>query len=162
MLRLAFITGTHRVRIAKPFISNRADLENLKGRLEDQQKYFFNVIADPDCNFGLNPSWARLYPYQLQLKAGSTAALELRVRNYRSAPMHLEAALVLPAGWKAAPAILNLTIPGQGNASGGFSVTVPENWDRAQPRVALAADVMADGQYLGQITEAVADVQFEG
>jgi glyoxylase-like metal-dependent hydrolase (beta-lactamase superfamily II) len=146
----------------KPFISNRADLENLKGRLEDQQKYFFNVIADPDCNFGLNPSWARLYPYQLQLKAGSTAALELRVRNYRSAPMHLQAALVLPAGWKAAPPILALTIPAQGNASGGFSVTVPESWDRAQPRVALAADVMADGQYLGQITEAVADVQSEG
>ena len=57
----------------KPFLSNKADLENLKSRLEDQQKYFFAVIADPDCNFGLNPSWVRLYPYQLQAKAGSSA-----------------------------------------------------------------------------------------
>jgi glyoxylase-like metal-dependent hydrolase (beta-lactamase superfamily II) len=146
----------------KPFLSNKADLEGLKARLEDQQKYFFNVIADPDCNFGLNPSWARLYPYQLEVKAGSTASMELRVRNYRSAPMHLEAALVLPAGWKVAPAILNLTVPPKGDASGGFSVTVPGNWDRTKPRVALAADVMADGQYLGQITEAVADVQVGG
>ena len=70
----------------KPFLSNKADLENLKQRLEGQQKYFFDAIADPDCNFGLNPSWVRLYPYQLQAKAGSTASLELRVRNYRSQP----------------------------------------------------------------------------
>jgi glyoxylase-like metal-dependent hydrolase (beta-lactamase superfamily II) len=144
----------------KPFLSNKADLENLKARLEDQQKYFFDVIADPDCNFGLNPSWVRLYPYQLLAKAGSTAALELRVRNYRSNPMRLEAALVVPAGWKASPEVLQLTASPREDASGGFSVTIPENWDRARPRVALAADIMADGQYLGQIAEGVADVQF--
>jgi len=144
----------------KPFLSNKADLEGLKARLEDQQKYFFDVIADRDCDFGLNPSWVRLYPYQLQAKAGSSAALELRVRNYRSNPMHLQAALVVPAGWKAAPEVLELTVSPKGDASGGFSVAIPENWDRAKPRVALAADIMADGQYLGQIAEGVADVQF--
>ena len=144
----------------KPFLSNRADLENLKARLEDQQKYFFDVIADPDCDFGLNPSWVRLYPYQLQAKAGSNAALELRVRNYRSSPMHLEAALVVPPGWKASPEVLELTVAPKGDGSGGFTVVIPENWDRAKPRVALAADVRADGQYLGQIAEGVADIQF--
>ena len=144
----------------KPFLSNKADLENLKVRLEDQQKYFFDVIADPDCNFGLNPSWVRLYPYQLLAKAGSNAALELRVRNYRSSPMRLEAALVLPAGWKASPEVLELTVSPRGDASGGFSVAIPENWDRGKPRVALAADIRADGQYLGQIAESVVDVQF--
>jgi len=144
----------------KPFLSNKADLENLKARLEDQQKYFFDVIADPDCNFGLNPSWVRLYPYQLLAKAGSSATLELRARNYRSNPMRLQAALVLPAGWKASPELLELTVSPRGDASGGFSVAIPENWDRGKPRVALAADIMADGQYLGQIAEGVADVQF--
>ncbi len=144
----------------KPFLSNRADLEILKARLEDQQKYFFDVIADPDCDFGLNPSWVRLYPYQLQAKAGSNAALELRVRNYRSNPLRLEAALVLPGGWKASPEVLELTVPPRGDASGQYSVAVPENWDRGRPRVAIAADIRADGQYLGQIAEGVADIQF--
>jgi glyoxylase-like metal-dependent hydrolase (beta-lactamase superfamily II) len=144
----------------KPFLSNKADLENLKARLENQQKYFFDVIADPDCNFGLNPSWVRLYPYQLLVKAGSNAALELRARNYRSNLMRLQAALVLPAGWKASPELLELTVSPRGDASGGFSVAIPENWDRGRPRVALAADIMADGQYLGQIAEGVADIQF--
>jgi hypothetical protein len=144
----------------KPFLSNTADLENLKFRLEGQQKYFFAAIADPDCNFGLNPSWVRFYPYQLQAKAGCSANLELRVRNYRSHPMHLEAAVILPAGWKASPELLDFTIPPGQDGSAPFSVSIPEDWDRAKPRVALAADVRADGEYLGQIAEGVADIEF--
>jgi glyoxylase-like metal-dependent hydrolase (beta-lactamase superfamily II) len=144
----------------KPFISNKTDLEDLKRRLEKQQEYFFDVIADPDCDFGLNPSWARLYPYQSLAKAGSSNPLELRVRNYRPRPMHLEAALVLPPNWKASPQVLSLTVSPKQDASGEFTVSIPENWDRAQPRVALAADIVADGQYLGQIAEGVVDIQF--
>jgi glyoxylase-like metal-dependent hydrolase (beta-lactamase superfamily II) len=145
----------------KPFLSSTEDLKDLKRRAEIWQHYFYDLIADPDCDFGLNPSWARLYPYQLLAKAGSNASLELRVRNYRSKPMHMEAALVLPAGWKASPEILELTVSPKADGSGGFSVTIPENWDRGKPRVALAADIMADGQYLGEIAEGVVDVQFD-
>jgi len=142
----------------KPFLSNKEDMEDLNRRLQKQQDYFHSVIADADCDFGLNPSWARLYPYQLETRAGSNASVELRVRNYRSKPMQMEAALVLPAGWKASPEVASLTIPAKGDASAGFTLTVPANWDRAKPRVALAADVMADGQYLGEIAEGVVDV----
>jgi len=145
----------------KPFLSNKEDMEDLKRRLDDQQEYFRNVIADRDCNFGLNPSWVRFYPYQLLAKAGSSPALELRVRNYRSKPMQLEAALVLPVGWKAAPEILRMTIAPRADAADRFTVTIPEDWDRGKPRVPFAADVMADGQYLGEIAEGVVDLQFE-
>ncbi len=142
----------------KPFISNKEDLEDLKRRLEKQQAYFQNVIADADCDFGLNPSWVRIYPYQLEARAGSSAPLELRVRNYRAKPMQFEAALVVPAGWKAMPEVATLTIPAKGDANAGFTLSIPADWDRAKPRVALAADVMADGQYLGEIAEGVVDV----
>jgi len=142
----------------KPFISNKEDLEDLKRRLEKQQAYFHDVIADADCDFGLNPSWVRIYPYQLEARAGSSAPLELRVRNYRAKPMHIEAALVVPAGWKVSPETVTFTVPAGGDANGGFTLTVPDSWDRAKPRVALAADVMADGQYLGEIAEGVVDV----
>jgi len=144
----------------KPFVSNKEDLEGLKRRLEGQQKYFQEVIADPDCNFGLNPSWIRLYPYQLEAGAGSSTPVELRVRNYRSKPMQVQAALVLPPGWNATPEVVTLTVPVNGDAREGFTLTIPESWDRSKPRVALAADVMADGQYLGEIAEGVVDVQF--
>jgi len=144
----------------QPYIANRADLENLKARIEDTQKFFFDVVADKDCDFGINPKWVRLYPYQLHAKVGASHDLELRVRNYRSNPMHLEAALVLPPGWKASPEILTLTILPKSDSTGAFSVTVPENWDKSKPRVAFAADVRADGRCLGQLAECVADVEF--
>jgi hypothetical protein len=143
-------------------LSNRADLEDLRRRLEKQQQYFFDVIADPDCNFGLNPTWVRLYPYQLLAKAGAASPLELRVRNYRKKPMHLEAGLVLPPGWKATPETVRVDVPADGEGKGGFMLTIPAGWERSRPRVALAADVMADGQYLGQIAEGVVDIEFSG
>lgn len=142
----------------KPFLSNKADLEELKQRIEFQQQYFSEVIADPDCNFGLNPSWARLYPYQLTVKPGARVDIELRVRNYRQKPMHIEAALTLPPGWKATPPTLSLMAMPREDKTGGFTLTIPDDWDRSKPRVALAADLMVDGQYLGEIAEAVADV----
>jgi glyoxylase-like metal-dependent hydrolase (beta-lactamase superfamily II) len=142
----------------KPFLSNKEDMEDLQRRLDKQQEYFRSVVADPDCDFGLNPSWARLYPYQLEARPGTSAAVELRVHNYRTKPMPVEAALVLPASWKATPEVVSLTVPPRGDSSGGFTVAIPENWDRSKPRVAIAADIMADGQYLGEIAEGVVDL----
>jgi len=144
----------------KPYVANKADLEDLKRRLEQGGQYFRDVIADPDTNFGLNPSWARLYPYQLAAKAGSTSTLELRVRNYRSKPMHVKAGLVLPEGWKASPDVATLDLPADSDGKTGFAVTIPDAWDPGKPRVAVAADIMADEQYLGQIAEGVVDIEF--
>ncbi len=144
----------------KPFPINEELLGDLKRRLEKQQEYFCSLIADPDCNFGLNPSWARLYPYQLLAKAGSSLALELRVRNYRGKDMQLEATLLVPTGWKASPDILRMRVSANGEGKEGFMIAIPENWDRSRPRVAVAADVIADGRYLGQIAESVVDLQF--
>ncbi len=144
----------------KPFLSNRADLEDLKRRLEVQRDYFSSVVADPEANFGLNPSWARLYPYQPLARTGISTAMELRVRNYRSTPMQVEAALVLPASWKASPQVMKFTVAANEMGSEGFMLTVPESWDTSKSRVAIAADVVVNGQYLGQMAEAVVDIQF--
>jgi glyoxylase-like metal-dependent hydrolase (beta-lactamase superfamily II) len=142
----------------KPFISNKSDLEELKGRIEKQKQYFSSAIADPDCNFGLNPSWARFYPYQLLAKPGASVDIELRVRNYRSHPMQVDAALVLPPGWKSSPETVTFAVAPHVDGKAGFTLSIPPEWNPQQPRVALAADMMVDGQYLGEIAEAVADV----
>src|SRR3990172_4946291 len=128
----------------KPFLSNKEDLEDLKHRLEKKKHYFTSVIADPDCDFGLNPSWVRLYPYQVLVKAGSAASLELRVRNYRSKPMLLEATLNVPAGWEVTPGKLTIETSPKTDNAGAFILTVPEDWDPSRSRVAVAADIVAD------------------
>jgi hypothetical protein len=67
--------------------------------------------------------------------------------------------LVLPAGWKSDPAKLNLKVPAQGASAGTVEITVPANWSGPYERRAIAADVMADGRYLGQIAEAAVEVR---
>jgi glyoxylase-like metal-dependent hydrolase (beta-lactamase superfamily II) len=142
----------------KPFLSNKEDLEELKTRLEKQRDYFTSVIADPDCNFGLNPSWVRLYPYQLAVKRGSRADVQLIVRNYRGKAMHLEARLSVAVGWKALPEVLHIEVPANANNSGSFTLCVPQDWDPSRQRVAVAVDVVADGKYLGEVAEGVVDL----
>ena len=51
-------------------------------------------------------------------------------------------------------------VPALSDGKTGFSVTIPANWDRGKPRVGLAADIVAEGKYLGQIAEALADIDF--
>lgn len=143
----------------RTFKTTPEDVANFKQLLERQQKCFFDLVADPDCDFGLNPSWVRLYPYQIWAKAGSTVTVELRVRNYRTKTMNLRAALVLPGGWKSSPSILTLEVPPKSDGKGNFTMTIPSAWDRSTPRVGFSADIIADSEYLGQIAEAVVDVQ---
>jgi hypothetical protein len=140
-------------------VSTKADLEGVKRLIENQTQYFSDVIADRDCNFGLNPSWVRLYPYQLLAKAGATHNLELRLRNYRQGPMQLEATLILPDGWRGIPEKVSVSAPANGWGTGYFKLTIPGNWDRSNPRVAIAADIVTDGQYLGQIAEGIVDIE---
>ena len=53
---------------------------------------------------------------------------------------------------------MKIEAPARGKASGSVRITVPRGWAAPAPRLAIAADVMRDGKYLGQITEAVVEV----
>jgi glyoxylase-like metal-dependent hydrolase (beta-lactamase superfamily II) len=142
----------------KPFLVNRADLLATEQKLRRQKDLFEEIVADRDTDFGLDPSWVKIYPYQMVIEPGETARGEIRVQNYRTAPMKLEAALVLPDGWSAEPDVLKLEVPARAHASGGFVLRTSRERPRGGRRIAIAADVMCDGRYLGQITEAVVDI----
>jgi len=72
--------------------------------------------------------------------------------------MKLEIALVLPEGWRAEPDLLRFEAPPRGHGRAEFLLRTTRELPHGQPRVAIAADVCADGNYLGQITEAVVDL----
>lgn len=126
--------------------------------MNQQKGHFEGLIADPDLDFGLDPSWVHIYPYQILLKPGETRPVELRIRNHRSRTMVIDGALVLPDGWRSQPARARVSVPAKSLGKSVFQVTVPAGWVAPMPRVAIAADIMADAEYLGQITEAVVDV----
>ncbi len=142
----------------KPYLVNRSDLLATEEKLRKQKDLFHQVVADREPEYGMDPSWVKIYPYQMQARAGETLQGEIRVQNYRRGPSKIEAALVLPDGWSAEPDLLRIEAPPRGHAKGSFTIRTAKERPRGLPRVAIAADVMCDGKYLGQITEAVVDL----
>jgi glyoxylase-like metal-dependent hydrolase (beta-lactamase superfamily II) len=143
----------------QPFDVNRQMAESFAEKMRKQDALMGDLIADPDTDVGLDPSWVHIYPYQGLASPGQTRDFELRVRNLRRRAIDVQAMLVLPKGWRSAPAKLRVkAAPGE-TAKASFTVTIPAGWRGPYSRVAIAADVMADGKYLGQIAEAVIDVR---
>jgi len=143
----------------RPFVANREELLATEQKMRRQEELFRGIVADPEVNFGLDPSWCSLYPYQMQVRPGLEAQAELRVRNYRDRPMGVEAALVAPGEWAVEPDVVRLQVPPRAQATQAFRIRIPGDWRPASPRLAIAADVVSDGRYLGQITEAVVEVE---
>ncbi|MCI0718175.1 MAG: hypothetical protein L0338_04255, partial [Acidobacteria bacterium] len=83
---------------------------------------------------------------------------QIRVQNYRAAPMKMEVALVAPSEWTIEPDVLRFEATTGGKVHREFRISVPRDWRPSSPRFAIAADVLCDGKYRGQITEAVVDV----
>lgn len=73
--------------------------------------------------------------------------------------MRLEASLIVPVGWAVRPGKLTVEVAPHSDGAGNFAVVVPEKWDFSRPRVAITADIINDGIYLGEIAEGVFDVQ---
>ncbi len=143
----------------KPFVASREELLATEQKMRRQDELFRGIVADPDVNFGLDPSWCSLYPYQMRLRPGGTVQAELRVRNYRGRPMKIEACLVAPGEWAVEPDVVRLEVPPRSQSAQAFRIRVPAGWHPPSPRLAIAADVVSDGRYLGQITEGVVEVE---
>lgn len=72
--------------------------------------------------------------------------------------MKIEVALVLPAGWRTEPEVLHFEAPTRGHVSRSFRLFTTRDEAKRTPRLAIAADVIADGKHLGQITEAIVNI----
>lgn len=143
----------------KPFPINRKIAENFERRARRQDLFFSELIADPDTDLGVDPSWIRIEPYQSLALAGQTKRLSIHVRNHRTRPIHIEAALVVPDGWDFSPRVVTIAAEAKSNGTAEATITIPASWSNPSPRVAFALDVLVDGKYLGQIAEAVIDIR---
>lgn len=137
---------------------NRDIMLATEQKFRQQQQHFFDLLPEGETDFGLDPSWVKIYPYQMMVGPGSVQKAEVRVQNYRAEPMKMEVSLLTPAEWQITPETLVFEVPAKSNTRQPFTITVPKNWQAPSPRLAIAADVRAAGRYLGQITEAVVDV----
>lgn len=142
----------------RPFLLDRQAALGFEQRAKKQDEFFRELIADADADMGVDPSWIKIYPYQLFIPPGGSAKVQVRVRNYRSRSVHIEGMFVLPDGWRANPAQVSVPVDAHSDSVAEAVISVPANYSSPHSRVAIALDVMADGKYLGQIAEAVVDL----
>ena len=142
----------------KPYPVTKDLLLATEQALRKQRQFFFDLLPENETDFGLDPSWVRLYPYQPVLEPGRRQPLQVHVHNYKPTSMKLEVALIAPSEWTIEPDVLKLEVPARGHLSGAFQVMVPRSFTPNSPRFAIAADVVRDGKYVGQITEAVVEL----
>jgi glyoxylase-like metal-dependent hydrolase (beta-lactamase superfamily II) len=121
----------------------------------------WEMLLPGEPNFGLEPSWTQIYPYQSLARPGDMINLQVRMNNYLDHAAQAEVRLVLPEHWTADPAVANMQIPPQQRATANFRVKIPSQYEFRYPRIAIAADVTFQGKYLGQITEATVEAVHE-
>ncbi len=143
----------------RPFLINRETAQNFEERAKKQDVFFSQLIADPDTDMGLDPSWVSIYPYQMMVFPGQTKRIEIRVRNHRSRRVQIAGALVLPEGWRSTPSEISVAVDAKSEGKAEAAISIPAGWSDPLSRVAIALDVVADGKYLGQIAEAVVDIR---
>ncbi len=143
----------------QPYPVDRSILLATEAKFLKQQSFFRDLLPDGEIDYGLDPSWVRLYPYQMLIAPGESQKLEVHVRNYWAEPMKLEVALTAPGEWTVSPESMTIEVPPQGSAHRHIEISIPRGWTAPGPRFAIAADVVRNGKYLGQITEAVVDMK---
>ncbi|UWZ86818.1 MBL fold metallo-hydrolase [Occallatibacter riparius] len=142
----------------EPFKLNDGMIQEFVARAQRQDAIFASLIANPVTNFGLDPAWVQIYPYQAVAVAGQPCALEIRVRNHSPEPLQVEAALVLPAEWLSSQGRLRFMVAAHSVASHPVTITIPRSAYKRGRRRAIAVDVMVNGAHLGQLAEAVVDM----
>ena len=142
----------------EPFMVSDRMIDQFVERAKRQDEIFATLIANPATNFGLDPSWVHIYPYQAVAQADQPCRLEIRVRNHGPDSMHFEAALCLPSGWTSSPERATFTVPARSSLSHSVAINIPRSEYKPGHRRAIALDVLARGIHLGQIAEAVVDM----
>jgi len=79
-------------------------------------------------------------------------------QGYLVAAPEVEVALVAPSEWRVEPEVLRFGAAPGVQTRRSFAIQAPRGWQPKLPRFAVAADVLCDGKYLGQITEAVVEI----
>lgn len=123
--------------------------------LAERKKLFARLLAWDDPNFGLDPVWARCYPFRQTALPGGAVDVEARVYNHSPQTKSASLTLRVPAGWES-PAKAQIIIPPSSEGSFRFRAVVPRAPRRRRHVLGLA--VTFDGKRLGEFAEAIVDV----
>jgi len=151
-LRPTMLVNMH---VEQPFTFSKSFLSQIRAVLYARERLFAAILPWDGCNFGLDPYWARCYPYRQDVVAGSKTEIILYVTNHGSSQLAVEAKLIAPPEWQVDEMVRGEIASGD-EGSLVCSFVVPRGF--ASGRRVLSVRLRIDGRDLGAWTEAMVDV----
>jgi len=140
-----------------PFEVNEEDLRKHLNWARKLRDVLHELLPYENPQFGVDPDWVCIYPYQSEVSPGGRVELEVAVRNHFPYPASCEIRMSLPDGWRSSPEKAKLDIQPNSIERAIFSIDPPE---RAQSkRYICCADVIFNDKYYGQLKEAIVQVK---
>lgn len=115
------------------------------------------ILGDDEAHFGAESQGGALEPYRIHLPAGGTAPVEGWVLNPLPRAATATARLVVPEGWSASQARVELGPRGRRQ----IALTLTPAAGARCRRLPVALDLTVDGQPFGQVAEALVTVGWE-
>jgi glyoxylase-like metal-dependent hydrolase (beta-lactamase superfamily II) len=138
--------------------ANGENLNSFLRSTETFQNVARAIIDQPDPQMGIDNNWLSAYPYQSDVGPGQTASIELRLRNWTAAPMNLSVRARGPEGWKIDPPEIQLAASAK-KTRRSLRIAVPDLPAVRSRRFVITFDTWRDGKPLGEITEALINVE---
>jgi glyoxylase-like metal-dependent hydrolase (beta-lactamase superfamily II) len=120
----------------------------------------FDLLLPQDSGtLGLEPSWIKIYPYQMAGGPGEILSLEVRVKNPLPKASRVEIGWAVPTEWKAEPSTETVDLEENGGKTIACRIAIPATYRFSHPKRAIAVEVSLNGRRLGQIAEAMVEYQ---
>lgn len=91
-----FLINQH---IQVPFWFNNEQIDTMNAKLNRRREILTSLLPWKNLNFGIDPLWARLYPYQMKQRPGEAFEIKVRVLNHAKEKERFRLDLNLPDGF---------------------------------------------------------------
>jgi glyoxylase-like metal-dependent hydrolase (beta-lactamase superfamily II) len=126
--------------------------QHMRRCLSEREQILRALLPWRHSNYGTDPMWACLYPYEQHVRAGQVAEITLRVHNYTAEPLPISGTLRLPLLWSAETVPANVQEVSAGSV-GAFAFRVQVPSDASPGLRVLTADVLLPERRLVALAE---------
>jgi len=127
-----------------------AQVEKLKHWSHELRETLGELSAFEAYEYSVDPFWARLEPFNIDVVAGTSFPLTFHIRNYLTRPATFAGELRLPAGWRAEPESWHDSIPAGETYVGQTVISVPSG---ATGLGVVTVDITFNGRPIGEFAE---------
>ncbi|MHA1369055.1 MAG: MBL fold metallo-hydrolase [Promethearchaeota archaeon] len=154
----------------RPFKFNETHYKFMKDTLLSRIKILEKLIPRDAPDFGIDPLWVRIYPYQQSAIKGATVKLDVIITNHSEYKQKAKAELVLPPRWTRkelrsktieVPPLtsgthLKTSVDQTPDSQIQFEIEIPTNAENGIH--VIPARITWNNQYLGQICHGIINV----